>query len=1221
MSGIDLSTLNQQQLEIATTLGEPLFVSAGAGSGKTFTLTKRIAYALSEGSGIQGGRFIDDLSQVLVITFTNAAARDIKEKVRSALRDAGPEFREFALQVDSAWISTIHGMCSRILRRNALDLGLDPEFKVATTNDVNTLYNQALEETVGEAQKSAQAGSVLSRAFREYDYGRSTDAGLTGVLGIVDAIIAAAKAAPGGFDSLCVGPKPQVEDAIARVRESLYSLGAQRGLSATAQKAIAQGKESLDSYFEASPGERTPELAQRTLSGVKMPRSSKAIAELLPFAKRDLAEARMEVSLARAYPFTEALIDLAEQTNDRFDQLKHEHSLLDNDDLISKALSAMQQPEIRAQYEGRFRLVMVDEFQDTDQRQLDLIGMLAGEGARHLTTVGDSQQSIYRFRGADVSVFRGRARELPEGCRKKMDTNYRSHADVLKLVDRVCDDAHGGVVRDFMSLKPHERRPGEDGYAAHQLPRVSVELVQKVGRGGSDERAAVMAACIADRLARYRDAGQAPGGMALLLGATRHAGLYIDALRERGLECVVSGGSTFTSAPEVQVMATLLHTLANWHDTQEGLFPLLESPMFGLDANDFVLLGTGTQPKLNAPAKRGIEFGLESMEFYHDAQPSARLQRAHDVLVRARELLSSRSVADVCLMVVRESGWLGRLEAEGSTGRAREANVIAALGYIRDLTEDMGLGPARAAQEFDVWLQKSKIAPATLSGGKGGAVQIMTVHASKGLEFPVVAVAECWAIHPDAGNVKSGKMAMDGQGDGSKCLVVLEPRAREGQKGMGSLAAELRKANEQLDDVAGAPESLSEWDYLLREREPLAEQEEKTRLLYVALTRAVEALVVGISFDVTKAGLSPELAARTIGALWGEGSVAAEDLPPIGESRIDYGGSEPALVRHVVVRKEGDVLTVDSGGSLELGDSGAGQGEEASQSGGQGHPEVGPAGEVTSSVPAAAGDDFVLYVEPRVEEQQVSLWGSREGVYSFSSAHQQLLESFSASAVSEGNKDEESLWQSLDDAGGVAAQKKGLGPLPTPAERESEEEGSAVVADADKATSLGSAFHELAQGMVETGRYPSAEHVAHMADYWHLSPRARQRLEGALKRWWGSEIRKEALRYDMLRAEVPFFSPARSAYGDYVEGAIDLLATMPGGKEAFLVDYKTGDVGLSLTQVRARHAMQANFYARVLMDQGFEQVLCNFVCVERENEDGEPLVVGYRFDGTHMPVL
>ena len=123
---MDLSTLMPQQRDIVMTLDRPLFVSAGAGSGKTFTLTRRILWALSPESA-----FIRNLDQVLAITFTKDAAAEIRERVRGALIEEGMD--DIALQVDDAWISTIHGMCSRILRAHALELGLDSEFSVLTS--------------------------------------------------------------------------------------------------------------------------------------------------------------------------------------------------------------------------------------------------------------------------------------------------------------------------------------------------------------------------------------------------------------------------------------------------------------------------------------------------------------------------------------------------------------------------------------------------------------------------------------------------------------------------------------------------------------------------------------------------------------------------------------------------------------------------------------------------------------------------------------------------------------------------------------------------------------------------------------------------------------------------------------------------------------------------------------------------------------------------------
>ncbi len=157
---IDLSTLNDAQRAIAETLDRPLFVEAGAGSGKTFTLTRRIAWALSEGSASNGGAFIDSLDQALIITFTNAAALEIKERVRSTLRENG--MAEQALTVDDAWISTIHGMCSRILRRHALDLGIDPEFKMLPDNLRDAYRGRAQEAVFGARSDDPEVRALAS---------------------------------------------------------------------------------------------------------------------------------------------------------------------------------------------------------------------------------------------------------------------------------------------------------------------------------------------------------------------------------------------------------------------------------------------------------------------------------------------------------------------------------------------------------------------------------------------------------------------------------------------------------------------------------------------------------------------------------------------------------------------------------------------------------------------------------------------------------------------------------------------------------------------------------------------------------------------------------------------------------------------------------------------------------------------------------------------------
>ena len=184
MATIDLSRLNASQRDVVLRLDEPLFVAAGAGSGKTFTLTARLVHALSQGSAPDGGRYLDSIDEALVITFTKAAALEIKDRVRGALRQAGeedPHLREESLRVDGAWISTIHGMCSRILKRHGVELGIDAKFEVCEGSVGEALLARALDEVIGEAQRDGSYEGLL----REFPIWGATASEATSVVGMI----------------------------------------------------------------------------------------------------------------------------------------------------------------------------------------------------------------------------------------------------------------------------------------------------------------------------------------------------------------------------------------------------------------------------------------------------------------------------------------------------------------------------------------------------------------------------------------------------------------------------------------------------------------------------------------------------------------------------------------------------------------------------------------------------------------------------------------------------------------------------------------------------------------------------------------------------------------------------------------------------------------------------------------------------------------------------
>ena len=215
---MNLDTCTPGQRRIIETLDRPLMVSAGAGSGKTFTLTQRIAFALSEplSSNPTGGSFASSVDQILAITFTKKAAAELKSRIKGKLLELG--LTTEALKVDDAWISTIHGMCSRILREHALELGIDPTFEVISETDANRLKELAFDQVIFEINQSSDTSlKQYIHSIGIFSYGGNSSS----IQGYVDSLSNKALALPGGFDSLDI---PAVEGNPAELLREMIEI-------------------------------------------------------------------------------------------------------------------------------------------------------------------------------------------------------------------------------------------------------------------------------------------------------------------------------------------------------------------------------------------------------------------------------------------------------------------------------------------------------------------------------------------------------------------------------------------------------------------------------------------------------------------------------------------------------------------------------------------------------------------------------------------------------------------------------------------------------------------------------------------------------------------------------------------------------------------------------------------------------------------------------------
>lgn len=1216
---MDLSTLMPQQLQVVKTLDRPLFVSAGAGSGKTFTLTRRIVYALSP----ESGPFIEHLDQVLAITFTKDAAAEIRDRVRRALIEEGMD--EEALTVDDAWISTIHGMCSRILRAHALELGIDPEFTVLT--DTDELMDQAVEHVLGRATAPDAAPELAASLKALYAwYPMAGEGGPFGggttIKGLVRDLLELSSQLPGGMDDVCVLRGCSDTSALADAYRA--ALGASKAATEKAQVAL----EAID-VFEAS--DKTMADVARLMMSCGMPRASKMFPkENVELLKAEAADTFVNIVLACGDPALDALTGLARAVEAEYRALKADQSALDNNDLLRMAYEALRDyPAIRAAYEGRFKMVMIDEFQDTDQMQVDLIRYLTGAGERALCTVGDAQQSIYRFRGAEVEVFRRQERKVgalgtaaaasapgsvlaasgapassepPAGELVKLVRNFRSHDEVLRYVARVFDGDTGGLMQGFLDLEPSDER--EDKLRAKASRRQAL----LVAGGSTQERTQAKARAIAERFRALADKKQPQGDMVLLLGRMTNADVYAQAFRDQGLDCVIAGGSVFAQAAEVQTVRALVCALANPADTAQGLMPLLASPMFALGAQEFLALATKLDDQTGETSRRNIDAGIMSDCDVPGLRDLPLLTRAREVLRYAFRRVGRDSFAAIARDVVNASGWFVRLAQRGPEGKAIAANVLKALDAVAEAEAEVGNSPRSIALAFDRFLA-GKEAPGALNEEGNGAVRIMTVHASKGLEYPVVAVSECFGVRKSTGAAQMGRVeggaqvvALPARFDGVKLadgtFVKGDDVKKQFEHAFKGKGASLWLSPELMDDVC-ATGSPAEAFVRLRNDDLQLSLEERARLLYVAMTRARELVILAMDAGVSRGKVTaPTFDVETdltYDVLRRILPTDGLDMPQLDADRLVFDNSQPgdyeliSLADFAFGEQSFEAnASLDAEGRLVRGDADAADNVAHSTVPGPADPEP---------------DAFELVYPQAVGVRMGTCPYPARDSYSYSSI---------AAALHAETEDRAAETRVPMDEAGDDAESDGS---------EMADADVAAVEPAGNPMALGSAFHAACQWLIEVGADAlPAERADALARLWCLTPEQRERFDVALDRWLKSAVRAELLAWPCIRAEVPFFSLGCedediARYGAYAEGAIDALATNPAdSSRALVIDYKTGGTpDETPEQLQEKHALQARVYADVLHKAGFEAVTVKFVRVEQVDPANpcEPQVVTY----------
>jgi ATP-dependent helicase/nuclease subunit A len=730
-AGASAPTLTPEQERAVSRRGEPLALSAAAGSGKTSVLVERFVRAVRE-DGVPPAR-------ILAITFTDRAAGELRERVRARLLELGE--RDAARDTEGAFVSTFHGFCARLLRSHALLAGLDPDFAI-------------LEEALASRLRERAFQGAL-RDFLEGERAEAVD--LIGAYG-VDRVSA------------------MIDDVHARLR---------------------------------SRGERLPRLPALRIGGS---------------ADRDDRDGAAACAL---------LGELLERFGAAYEALKGARSAVDFDDLELRAREVLSEhASVRAAWSGRFELLMVDEFQDTNPRQL---GILRALDRGNLFTVGDELQSIYGFRHADVELFRARRDELgARGGSLALTHNFRGRPPLLEVVNTAFAKRFAAftplVAARVDAVAGAGQGAAANAPAADADPLVELLLTAKGGWDDSEEVGRRIAGglhpaalwrqaearLLAQRVAELVRSGRARAGeVAVLLRACGDIEVYERALQLQGMRTLAAVGG-FWAHQQIGDLLAYLRALANPLDEQ-ALYGVLASPLVGLSRDGMALLaraarahGGGVWETVSSSAAEALLSDLPERERRALLEFCARLEGE-------RSRASQSTISELIERAVDAGGY--RAHVLGlDWGERRLANVHKLLRLARRFEASEGRD-LRGFLDHAGHLQQTvgdRESDAPVDGVDPDAVRLMSIHAAKGLEFPVVCIADLGR----APNLRPPDLLVDGE-----------------RIGLALLRLDAQKATPALDYED------------LREDRRRADAEEEDRILYVAMTRARERLLLSGAVD------------------------------------------------------------------------------------------------------------------------------------------------------------------------------------------------------------------------------------------------------------------------------------------------------------------------------------------------------------------------------------
>ncbi len=855
--------LTTEQADALGVTGSSVALSAGAGCGKTTVLTERFVRALEGANPVS-------LARIVALTFTNKAARELRDRIRRECRarlelGADPTYwRGVVRGLAAARIGTFHSFCGEVLRRDAIEAGVDPGFTV-------------LDEPVAAALRDEALASALREALAHRDRDLIELAVDFGLGAVRQALVALLTNRSGGDIELWAEKEPHelVKHWLGRwtneVRPALLDrvrLACRPCLDLIAstspdapkvQARMAEFVEAVDRLGDVGAGDPVPALdVIREAAKVQgLPAKVWPNASIYEAIKDQFEEVRETIKKVQpALVWDEATSTLAAANGIRFarlatraratfDRLKRSRSGVDNDDLLlltRDLLSGESSPKIRRDLAESVDLILVDEFQDTDPIQGEILDRMLGSeelaADGRLFLVGDFKQSIYRFRGADPALFARFRDGVSEAGRRNLTENFRSVPGILDFVNALFADT---FTEAGSALKPGGGASDRAGPPAVLFSWSGPPLPTIAAKSGKPD-ATIRRSDEARRLARYlsdrlRDGWMVrdpktgtirrahAGDVAILFRSLSDSGAYEQALVEQGLDFHVVGGSGFFAQQEVLDMINILSAVEDPTDSV-ALAGALRSPFFSISDDALFWLAVECPGALHQGLEKVLPARLPEAD-------RPRVERARRLLAAWRSSKDAVPIATLVDQILGDSGYEAALLGE-FLGDRKRANARKLVRMARKLDDAGGFILADFVERLrsDLRAATKETQAATTDDG-GEIVRLMSVHQSKGLEFPIV-------VLPDLDRKRPGELRR----------VAFDPD-------LGPLVNPVPDADDGEDTDADPGGSLG-WS-VYRHLEKTADDAEALRLLYVATTRARDFLILSAATDPAKSPTSPAL--------------------------------------------------------------------------------------------------------------------------------------------------------------------------------------------------------------------------------------------------------------------------------------------------------------------------------------------------------------------------